>query len=62
METALAVLLTMLAFMFMGDDEDEGQNNSINVHCINADAEPDASDPALDARASTSYSQYRGER
>ena len=41
METALAVLLTALAFIWTGDDEDEEkQDSSINIECnINADAE-----------------------
>ena len=61
METALAVLLTMLAFMFMGDDDKD--DSSINIECnINADESPEDAGPALDARASTSYSQYTNER
>ena len=64
METALAVLLTALAFVWIGDDEDEEkQDSSINIECnINADESPEDAGPALDARASTSYSQYKDER
>ena len=41
METALAVLLTALAFVWTGDD-DERQDNSINIECniITEEEEP----------------------
>ena len=59
METALAVLLTALAFVWTGDD-DEKQDNSINIECnINADTESEPSDRALTPEASTAYNQKK---